>query len=91
MTRDFKVKKYIGIENKALNTLRPLYTYLNEVNFEQRIKKHTTLLRKLKNSKNFDIVLSELNTTQFIFSIIQDLYEKIYDDLKKESANGKNV
>lgn len=91
MATDFKVKKYIEIENKALNTLKPLYTYLNEVDFEQRVKKRATLLRKLKNSKTFDIIMSDLNTTQFIFSIIRDLYEKIYEDLKKESINDKNV
>lgn len=91
MATDFKVKKYIEIENKALNTLKPLYTYLNEVDFEQRVKKRATLLRKLKNSKTFDIIMSDLNTTQFIFSIIRDLYEKIYEDLKKESTNDKNV
>ena len=84
MTTDFKVKKYIEIENKALNALKPLYTYLNEVDFEQRVKKRATLLRKLKNSKTFDIIImSDLNTTQFIFSIVRDLYEKIYDDLKR--------
>lgn len=91
MTTGFKVKKYIEIENKALNTLKPLYTYLNEVDFEQRVKKRAALLRKLKNSKTFDIIMSDLNTTQFIFSIVRDLYEKIYDDLKKEFINGKNV
>lgn len=91
MTTDFKVKESIEIENRGLNKLRPLYTYLNEVEFEQRVKKHVTLLKKLKNSKTFDIIVSDLNTTQFIFSIIRDLYEKIYDDLRKESINDKNV
>lgn len=91
MTTDFKVKESIEIENRGLNKLRPLYTYLNEVDFEQRVKKHVMLLRKLKNSKTFDIIGSDLNTTQFIFSIIRDLYEKIYDDLKKEFKDDKNV
>ena len=64
--------------------MRGLYTYLNEIKFEERINERIELLNKTRHTNNFESVNSSLSTTNHYFGIVRDLYEKILEDIEKE-------
>ena len=64
--------------------MRGLYTYLNEIKFEERINERIELLNKARHTNNFESVNSSFVTTNHYFGIVRDLYEKILEDIEKE-------
>lgn len=64
--------------------MKGLYTYLNEIKFEERINERIELLNKTRYTNNFESVNSSFITTNHYFGIVRDLYEKILEDIEKE-------
>lgn len=59
--------------------MKNIYNYLDEINFEKRIKERCLLIQKAGIDK---AVVSESVLQQFCFSLLQDMYRKIYDDVE---------
>lgn len=66
---------------RDLSNIKGLYDYLKETNFENRVKEKVSIIKKVKNSENFDYVVSDFVMLNWAFSIVYDVYEKIQFDL----------
>lgn len=65
--------------------MKNIYSYLEEINFEKRIKERYLLIQKTGIDKD---IISEFALQQFCFRLLQDMYEKIYNDLEiKNNSN----
>lgn len=65
--------------------MKNIYVYLDEINFEKRIKERCILIQKTGIDKD---IVSEFALQQFCFRLLQDIYEKIYDDVEvKNDSN----
>lgn len=65
-----------------MSNLKNIYKYLEKINFEKRIKEKVKFIRDVKNSEDFEAMVSPFVMTQFVFSIVQDFYEEIYKDIE---------
>lgn len=64
--------------------MKNIYTYLDKIQFEKRVKDKVAQIKKLKDSENFDAVVSDFVMLNWIYGLLSDLYEKIYDDIEKD-------
>lgn len=64
--------------------MKNIYTYLDKIQFEKRVKDKVAQIKKLKDSENFDAVVSDFIMLNWIYGLLSDLYEKIYDDIEKD-------
>ena len=65
--------------------MKNIYSYLDEINFEKRIKERCMLIQKTGLNKD---IVSESVLQQFCFRLLQDMYEKIYNDIEvKNDSN----
>ena len=65
--------------------LKNLYTYLDEINFETRIKEKVKEIKKAKdNDFSFNAVVSNMVMTNWVFNLITDIFDKVYDDINKK-------
>lgn len=65
--------------------MKNIYNYLDEINFEKRIKERYSLIQKAGINK---AIVSETVLQQFCFRLLQDMYEKIYNDIEvKNDSN----
>ena len=66
---------------KDLSNIKGLYDYLKEIDFENRVKNKVANIKKVKNTENFDSVVSDFVMLNWVFCIVFDVYEKIQFDL----------
>ena len=66
---------------KDLSNIKGLYDYLKEIDFENRVKEKVAVIKKVKNTENFDSVVSDFVMLNWAFGIVFDVYEKIQFDL----------
>lgn len=66
---------------RDLSNIKGLYGYLKEIDFENRVKKEVSTIKKVKNSENFDCFVSDFVMLNWAFGIVYDVYEKIQFDL----------
>ena len=59
--------------------LRSIYTYLDEIDFEKRVKEHSELIR---NTERIDVMACDLFMLNWVFYIISDIFDKIYEDVE---------
>lgn len=59
--------------------MKNIYKYLDEIKFEKRINDRCELIKKAGIDH---ILVSEFALKQFCFSLLQDMFEKIYDDVE---------
>lgn len=65
--------------------MKNIYVYLDEINFEKRIKERCMLIQKTGINKD---IVSESVLQQFCFRLLRDMYEKIYNDIEvKNDSN----
>lgn len=65
--------------------MKNIYVYLDEINFEKRIKERCMLIQKTGINKD---IVSESVLQQFCFRLLQDMYKKIYDEIEvKNDSN----
>lgn len=66
---------------RDLSNIKGLYDYLKEIDFENRVKNKVANIKRVKNTKNFDSVVSDFVMLNWAFGIVFDVYEKIQFDL----------
>ena len=65
--------------------LKNLYTYLDEINFETRIKEKVKEIKKAKDDDfSFNAVVSNMVMTNWAFNLITDVFDKVYTDINKK-------
>lgn len=63
-----------------------IYTLLGEINFDKRVKEEIETIKKVRNTNNFDVVMSVFCFRNFVFRLIQDFYTRVLE----ENNNPKN-
>lgn len=61
--------------------LNNIYTYLEKIDFENRVKNKVKEIKKVKNLKTFDIVVSDMVMLNWAYGLLSDLFDKIYEDV----------
>lgn len=64
--------------------MKNIYTYLDQIQFEKRVKNKVAQIKKLRDSENFDDAISDFVMLNWTYGLLSDLYEKIYDDIEKD-------
>ena len=64
--------------------IKNIYTYLDEIQFEKRVKEEAAFIRRAKNSDNLDNIASDFVMLNFVYSLISDFFEKVAKDIKDE-------
>lgn len=61
--------------------LNNIYTYLEKIDFENRVKNKVKEIKKVKNLKTFDTVVSDMVMLNWAYGLLSDLFDKIYEDV----------
>jgi len=61
--------------------LNNIYTYLEKIDFENRVKNKVKEIKKVKNLKTFDIVVSDMVMLNWAYGLLSDLFDKIHEDV----------
>lgn len=65
--------------------IKNIYAVLDNINFEGRIKHEVELIKAVRNTDNFDAVVSSFCMQQFVFRIVQDFYENLAMEKQNET------
>ena len=56
--------------------LNNIYTYLEKIDFENRVKNKVKEIKKVKNLKTFDTVVSDMVMLNWAYGLLSDLFDK---------------
>lgn len=65
-----------------MSKIRNIYEYLNEINFEERVKQKVAHIQRVRNHENFNYIVCDFVMLQFAFSLVRDLFDKIVNDIE---------
>lgn len=60
--------------------VKNIYTILDKIKFEERVLKEIEVIKKTKDTQNFDTVVSDMVFANFCFGLIRDFYDEILKD-----------
>lgn len=65
-----------------MSKIRNIYEYLNEINFDERVKQKVAHIQRVRNHENFNYIVCDFVMLQFAFSLVRDLFDKIVNDIE---------
>lgn len=57
-----------------------IYTILEKIDFDKRVEKQIDTIKCVKDTENFNIILSNFVFKNFCFGLIRDFYDEILKD-----------
>lgn len=64
--------------------LKSIYTYLDEMNFDEKVKKESSIIKRA--TKSDSPVVTNLYLSNLIFNIVQEFYSKVLEDYREEKG-----
>lgn len=64
--------------------LKSIYTYLDEMNFDEKVKKESSIIKRA--TKSDSPVVTNLYLSNLIFNIVQEFYSKVLEDYHEEKG-----
>lgn len=64
--------------------LKSIYTYLDEMNFDEKVKKESSIIKRA--TKSDSPVVTNLYLSNLIFNIVQEFYSKVLEDYREEKV-----
>ena len=60
--------------------MKNIYTLLDEIDFEKRVKEEIEQIKRVKDTPNFEVVMSVFCFRNFVFRLIQDFYQRVLEE-----------